>query len=304
MRIVGAVTGSAPEEGLELKRAVSIAMLVCLVFCLGADDEPRRTVFETYSLGQKDHRGLQETVEKLVGKEGQVIYYKDGNELIVSTTYEKHKVIAALVKSMAQTAPSKMGPNIRIDVHFIETTREKHYGASVEASGGVKVTRKGKRAHFKFSPSIRGQSSTGSMNARQTIVVRNGGTARLKVGEEVPFYEWLMDYSFANQYIEQRFEMREVGASLLVEPTLVGNGPLIQVRLIPEMSGLVDNQVNRIQYKRVATDVTIKDGSTITIGGLAKNKEFYNRFLAGAERGGFASGLNITLSARIVSAGR
>ena len=88
MRIVGAVTGSAPEEGLELKRAVSIAMLVCLVFCLGADDEPRRTVFETYSLGQKDHRGLQETVEKLVGKEGQVIYYKDGNELIVSTTYE------------------------------------------------------------------------------------------------------------------------------------------------------------------------------------------------------------------------
>jgi len=280
-------------------------MLLCLVFCLGADDEPKN-VLRTYPLGGKDHEGLKEVVEELVGKGGRVIYYKQGDQLIVSTTDDKHKVIAAVVKNTPdkRVDAAKMPRNIRIDVHFIETTREKRYGGRVEASGKVKVTRRGTRTHYKFSPSVHGRSSTGSMNARQTLVVRNGGTARLKVGEEVPFYEWLMDYSFANQYIEQRFEMREVGASLLVEPTLIGDGPLIQVKLIPEMSGLVNGQVNRIRYKQVATDVTVRDGGTITIGGLAKNKEFYEKFLAGAERGGFSSGLNITLSARIMPIGR
>lgn len=283
-----------------MKRIGHILSLLCLFLCLGADDAPR-TVFETYSLGLRDHRGIQETVEKLVGKEGQVIYYKDGNELIVSTTYEKHKVIATLVKNMSETAAARIGPNIRIDVDFIESTRETHYGAGVKGSGGVRVTRKGTGTHFKFAPSVRGESSSGSMNARQTLVVRSGGTARLRVGEEVPYYEWLLDFGLLNQYIEQRFEMREVGASLVVEPTVIGNGPLIQVRLIPEMSGLVNGEVNRIQYKNVATDVTVRSGSSITIGGLAKNEEFYKRFLAGAERGGFASGLNITLSAQIIS---
>lgn len=276
-------------------------MLTCLFFCLGAGEQPE-TAFETYALGLNDHSGIQETVEKLVGKDGQVIYFKDGNELIVSTTYDKHKVIAALVKGLSEKAAARVAPNIRIDVDFIETTSEKRFGGGVRRDD-VRVTRKGRSTHFKFSPSVRGQSSTGSMNARQTIVVRSGGTARLRVGEEVPYYEWLIEFGLANQYIEQKFEMREVGASLLVEPTLIGNGPLIQVRLVPEMSGLVNGQVNRIRYKNVATDVTIRSGSSITIGGLSRNKQFYKRFLAGAEGGGLTSGLNITLSARIVSPG-
>lgn len=278
-------------------------MLACLLFCLGADDQPK-TVFETYPLGRKDHKEIQETIKELVGKEGQVIHYRARNELFVSTTYEKHKVIAAMVKNMAEVEPPKIGPNIRIDVDFVETTSQSDHGVKIKGGGGIKKTRKGTRTHFKFSPSIRGQSSTGSENARQTIVVRNGGTARLRVGEEVPYYEYLIDFGLLHEYIEQRFEMREVGASLLVEPQIVGNGPLIQVRLVPEMSGVVGEHTHRIKYRHVATDVIIRSGSSITIGGLAKNKEFYNRFLAGAERGGFASGLNIRLTARIVGAGR
>ena len=254
-----------------MRRVSAMLLLMPVLFCVGADDQPK-TVFETYPLGLKDHKGIQETVEKLVGKEGQVIHYKEGNELIVSTTYEKHKVIAALVKNMSATA-ARPGPNIRIDVDFIENQRQRHFGAGVKGEGGVKMTRKGGRTHYKFEPSIRGESSRSSMNARQTLVVRNGGTARLRVGEEVPYYEWLMDFGLVNQYIEQAFEMREVGASLVVEPTLIGNGPLIQVRLIPEMSGLVNGQENRIQYKHVATEVTVKSGSSITIGGFAKKTD-------------------------------
>ncbi|MCK5850553.1 MAG: hypothetical protein KAH23_06520 [Kiritimatiellae bacterium] len=281
----------------------SIGLLLVSLVCFAEDvkDVPEKTFFETYPLRIADSDGIVEVVKAVVGEKGRVIYYKRGNELIVSTSKKEHAEIAVLLEKIhANTIDTHKYPNIRIDVDFIENIKTKHHGVNSGFDDGVVVSRKGK-TKVKFKPSVRGQSLGGMSNVRQTIVVRSGRSARIKIGEEVPYYDWLMEFGVNGGVIEQVFEMREVGSSLVVEATLIGDGPLIDVKLVPELSGLVNGQVNRIQYRKLATEVTIRNGSTMTIGGLSKNENFYKHFLAGAERGGLSSGLNVKLTASVVS---
>ena len=286
-----------------MKYIFSIGLLFVSLACFAEDvkDVPEKTFFETYPLRIADPDGIVEVIKAVVGEKGRVIYYKRGNELIVSTSKRGHAEVAVLLNKLhANTIDARIAPNIRIEVDFIENTRTIRRGVNSGFDDGVVVSRKGRKTNFKFKSSVRSQSSGGMSNVRQTIVVRSGRSARIKIGEEVPYYDWLMEFGVNGGVIEQVFEMREVGSSLVVEASLIGNGPLIDVKLIPELSGLVNGQVNRIQYRKLATEVTIRNGSTITIGGLSKNENFYKHFLAGAERGGLSSGLNVKLTASVV----
>ena len=279
--------------------------VVAVGLSLAEDNRKEQTVFETYPLHNHNPTGIIEPVKALVGEKGRVIYYKPQNELIVSTTTQIHARVKSLLEHLgARPGIDAKAVNIRIDVDFIQSSEKRAYGGRLDGSGHVERTRKGQnKAHFKFNPSIRGETSSSISNARQTLVVANGKSARLSVGEQAPYYEWLMDFGVRHGLIEQKFHMREVGASLVVEPEIIGDGSLIRVRLVPEMSGLVNGRVNRIQFRKVATEVVVRNGGSINIGGFSSDDEFSRRFLAGAEGGGFATGLNVKLTARTISAG-
>jgi type II secretory pathway component GspD/PulD (secretin) len=139
----------------------------------------------------------------------------------------------------------------------------------------------------------------------QTLLVASGRQASLRVGESVPYVDWFVDYGTRYGYLQQSINWKDVGASLIVEPVVIGEGPMIRIRLTPELSGLVDGNVYRTSFSRVATEIVVQDGQTFQIGGLDKDEDFYSRFLIGFDRSGSRQALNITLTPRIVdSSGR
>ncbi|MDD4873270.1 MAG: hypothetical protein PHR77_22165, partial [Kiritimatiellae bacterium] len=176
--------------------------------------------------------------------------------------------------------------------------------AGVTGKGNVKVEQNKTSYQVEFKPYIRGQSTIITDNNNQTVVVKSGKQASIFMGHEVPFYQWLVDFGLKWNYIniiEQKFEMKQVGSALVVEPVIIGRGPLISIRLIPEISGVVDGKPHRIQYTRVATEITVKNGETVTIGSFGKNSEFYSKFLVGTDRQGNNRGVQVKLTAHILN---
>jgi hypothetical protein len=102
-------------------------------------------------------------------------------------------------------------------------------------------------------------------------------------------------------FIQSQVAWRDVGSFLAVEPTVIGDGPLIRVRVTPELVGTVNGSPYETKFSSVATEVTVSDGETITIGSDAKNTEFYSRFLIGVSRSGSSRRLNITMTPHIHS---
>ncbi len=81
---------------------------------------------------------------------------------------------------------------------------------------------------------------------------------------------------------------------------MLDDGSHIRVKLTPALSGYVDHTLLRSQFARVATEVTVADGQSFSIGGLTKDESFYSKFLVGFDRSGRTQTLDITLTPRVM----
>jgi type II secretory pathway component GspD/PulD (secretin) len=125
----------------------------------------------------------------------------------------------------------------------------------------------------------------------------------LRVGESVPYLAWLTEYSWRHGYIrEVNIEWRDVGSFLSFRPEILGDGPLIRVRLTPTLSGRLTNGTKHtIEFTELTTEVTVRDGQTLSIGGFNKDQEFSSKFLVGQSGGSETSITDITLTPRILN---
>jgi type II secretory pathway component GspD/PulD (secretin) len=151
-----------------------------------------------------------------------------------------------------------------------------------------------------LKPQVSDTSIETSSSTAQQILVSSGRQASIFVGETVPHLEWIMDYGLQAGIFTERMEWQTVGASLVVEPFVVGDGPMIRVRLTPELSGLVNGNPHRKRLTQVSTEVVVREGVPFGLGGLSENKDFYSRFLVGIDRRGNSQSLDIELVAHIV----
>jgi hypothetical protein len=277
------------------KNAFSLAGF--LLYAIPAlSQEP--TVFKTYPLSNPETNAIIEVVKALVGDKVQIFYYKPNNELIISATSNQHIQITKLLKEI--NIPP---PNIRIEVIFNQPGRETDFGAGLNENGPPKVVRKGSSYQVEINPYVRNQTTSTIDNSSQSLLVKSGKEARIFMGHEVPFYTWLIDFGLQWNYInliEQKFEMKQVGSALIVQPQVIGRGPMISLTLVPELSGLVDGKPHKIQYTRVATELTVRDGEQVTIGSFGKNTDFYNKFLVGVDKRGSHRSVQIRLTAHIL----
>ncbi len=164
-------------------------------------------------------------------------------------------------------------PNISIEVEFKESARK---------TGGVKGLGE--------TYSVRTSEYT-----KQHIVVTDGLSASIRVGEDVPFVNYYVDYLFKNGYIETReIVFKEVGTSLKVTPKI--RGSVIEITLTPEISAVIDQKKKIIDVKRLSTTVMAADGQSISIGGLIKDKDFSGMFFKSSQ----SSNLDIILTPRIM----
>ena len=169
-------------------------------------------------------------------------------------------------KAVAEDIP----PNISIEVEFRES------GIS---TGGVNG----------------GYYNDTSNYTKMQVVVTDGLSGSIRVGQDVPFVNYYRDYLYNNGYIQTReVAFKEVGTSLKVTPKI--RGSVIEIELTPEISAVVDKEGKIIDIEKLSTTVMVADGQSISIGGLIQDKDFSETFF----RSGQSSRLDIVLTPRIM----
>lgn len=255
-------------------------------------------VFKAYEINFADPSNAVEIVRNLVGPAGKVFYDNATRRIIVMAPGNSHTSIADLVQQL--NVPPK---NVSVTVRFLGKGRNRETGASISGTGSIILDGNGTRSGFAMQPKVVHQSSESTSRTTQQLLVASGRQASLFIGEEVPYVEWLMEYGRRHHYFEERIVWQRVGASLVIEPFVVGDGPTIRLRVTPELSGLVDKNPYRVRFSKVATEVFVNDGIPFPLGGLAEKNDFYSRFLIGLDSSGARQTLDIELTARIIPPG-
>jgi type II secretory pathway component GspD/PulD (secretin) len=255
--------------------------------------------FKTYDIGFADASNTVEVVGAMLGADGKVFFDPSTRRLMVLTSSNTHAQVAAVMRQV--NVPPR---NVRIEVRYRGQERNTEREASLSGSGAVVLGHGPARSAFQVRPRLTDSASTLTSTTAQQLLVSSGRPASIFVGETVPYLEWIMDYGLRCGIVAQQIAWQQVGATLIVEPFVIGDGPLIRVRLTPELSGRVNGNPYRTRFTTVATDVVVNDGVPFSIGGLQDNKDFYSRFLMGVSQSGAHQSLDIELTANIVPMGQ
>jgi hypothetical protein len=271
----------------------------CAVSTAGDAEEGMRSL-RVYPVSYSDPDAVRRLVESRVGEGGSVMWDARRQRFLVIATEQEHRLIGEWINQVE--VPPR---NVRIEVAFDRRGQTYERGAGLTGSGTVILSEGKNRGAFRLHPRLKDQRTRLNQHVTQMLLVGSGREGRLQVGQQVPFLEWIMTYGRRWGYVETRLAWQHVGSYLVVEPTVIGNGSLVRLRITPELSGTVDGDLQRIRFARAATEVVARNGEPISLAGISKDEEFYKRFLIGMDRAGHSETLNITLTPRVVdTAGR
>jgi len=256
-----------------------------------------QAVFRAYPVYPSNAETTLELVREVIGPGGRALYDRVGSQLLVSAKPEAHQRITAILEQI-----DMVPRNVRLEVVIRETDRLDESGIGADVNVSKTVSPDGDSTTIHIEPRIRSRTVSGSSATRQTLVVQSGSEAVLRVGQDVPYAEWLIDIGRRYGYIEQRISMRRVGSSLRIHPQVVGQGPMVSILLTPELTGLVDGNPYRVRYAGLTTRITARDGETVSLGGTDQHREFYDKFLVGLDHAGRTRRLSITVTPRILDA--
>lgn len=275
-----------------------IACLCLAALACGGGAAAERT-FHTYPLLVSDADAIIELLEDAVGDDGRIIHDRANSRLLVSATPEAHARIRELLPRI-----NVPGRNVRIDVTIEDASKRTESAAGIEGSGHVVVGPDDTDFKVRVTPHLQHRTTSATDATRQTLLVMSGAEAVLRVGKDVPFEEWIVEYGRHCGYIEKHTVLQSVGARLRVSPRIVGDSDLIHVSVTPELSALVGGHRREIRYTGVSTAVTVRDGQTVSLGGTDQHKDFYDRFLVGVSKSGTQRRLDIRLTPHIVEPAR
>lgn len=278
-----------------MKTACVLALvLAALTLTVPAADDPT-PVLKTYPMGFADPSNAMEVVRTVLAGEGRVFFDASTRRLMVLAPSNRHDMVAAVVKEL--NVPPR---NVRIEVRYRGQGVTTEQEASASGRGAVAIGQGPTRSTIRIQPRVIDSLTTANSSTAQQILVLSGQPASIFVGESVPHLQWIMDYGFRCGLLKQQMEWQQVGATLVVEPFVIGDGPAIRLRLTPELSGRVNGNPYHTRFTTVATEVVVTDGVPFALGGLSENKDFYSRFLTGRSRTGSSQTLDIELTVHIV----
>ena len=217
-------------------------ILLALTARVCAQQEQSR--FEVYPLDFADTQSAVEIVKAIVGPTGSVSLDKANRRLLVVATRERHAQVADMMLKL--NVPPK---NVRIEVRFIGSSSQQDEGAGIDAAGGIVRSEGITRTTIKVKPRIENTTITASSDVAQILLVASGRQGVLRVGESVPYVDWFVDYGLRCGYLQQRIAWKDIGSSLIAEPTVIGEGPMIRIRLTPELSGLVTGTFTGFSFR-------------------------------------------------------
>ena len=198
--------------------------------------------------------------------------------------------------------PDGLPRNVRIVVTATSERTARRQGVEAAGAGRVGGVRIG---GGRFPPEsgvvVRGGSSRSRTRGetRQELLVMSGGRGEIMVGEEVPYQDWFLVWGQGQGLWQPGVQWKEVGARMVVEPTIVGDDTL-RVRLTPAFTYLLDRQTLTTEVTRLTTEVIVREGEELDIGGVPfSDRQFLEKFLVGVDEGGETVQTRITLKASI-----
>ncbi len=269
-------------------------VLIALLFFAWSTSAEENLTLKTYKVRYVDTTNVASVIPMMMPSTNGLVLKTVDKTLVVRGTPEQHGIVRQILREL--DAPPK---NIQINVKFATSGSGHNREIGIRPQGPI-VIRNGK-VHGSFESSFTSQSTTTRENTTQMLVAADGRSASIRVGERVPYVTWLTEYGGQHGYVRDvEIEWRDVGSFLRMEPTIVAPG-LIRVRLTPELSGRLENGDRQsIEFTHLATEVTVADGQTISIGGFSGDKEFSSKFLIGRGSRGEGSVTDITLTPRIL----
>ncbi|HVH66653.1 MAG TPA: secretin N-terminal domain-containing protein [Gemmatimonadales bacterium] len=191
---------------------------------------------------------------------------------------------------------------VLIEVMIVEARRDRHFsfGADLflppqsvdKATGTVDATSLGgglgdlvihlmNIGHAQIDATLRAAASKGDVQivSRPVLLASNNTEARLLVGSQVPFVQVSRSLPTDTPMRDQVVQYRDVGTKLTIRPTINQDG---------YVSLLVQQEVNAattevlfdapvISTREAATQVLVKDGQTIVLGGLRDKQKDVNQ---------------------------
>ena len=107
------------------------------------------------------------------------------------------------------------------------------------------------------------------------LLVMDGGTARLHVGDQVPIVKRSSATTAAdNDRIVNEIEYRNTGVTLDVTPTVKGSG-LVNLKISQEVSDVITTSSSNIgsptiQQRQVTSDASLPNGTSVVLAGLIR----------------------------------
>jgi len=204
---------------------------------------------------------------------------------MISTTGSKRATTAPFESSVAADALRNVIPEA--NPNLVGTAADSVYPSSQsfpyidESSSGVAATDAFSFGTLDFSNLqialnfLKNRSDAKVISSPRIVTVDNkeariqvGETRRIRSSEEI-------DTTAANPVTTYTYEKTDIGIILVVTPHVTLDGH-IRLSLQPEVSSadaVDENNINIINKRVAQTEVIIKDGQTIVIGGLIENKK-------------------------------
>ncbi len=277
---------------MKIHRVLFGVLVFSLVSSLGAAESPKTVV---YPIVFGDPEALETYARTVVADEGHVVLDRRGNRLIIITTPTRH----AQLNEVLGEADARTG-NVQIQVRFRDLRQRQEREAAVDVDGDIIFGPGGTQADIRLQPRLRHTDITEQADTTQMIMAASGREALLRVGERVPYLDWITTYTWGGGYTTSRVNWQDVGSYLLVTPTILPDGRTVHIRCTPQLRGYVDGDRYHQSFTELATEVYVQDGQTVSVGGAAEDQAFYSRFLIGVDRSGYQRQLDIDLTPTIV----
>jgi type IV pilus assembly protein PilQ len=122
--------------------------------------------------------------------------------------------------------------------------------------------------------------SLGNVLANPAVTVFNGKKASILIGDKVPVFTTSSDNTGTNADTSVTVEYKDVGVKLEVTPRVndVTTG-MVSLKIAPSISTISEwkysgnNMAPQISTREASTELRVKDGETIYLGGLLKDQE-------------------------------
>jgi len=245
-----------------------------------------RTVFLNFVEAEEVKRLL----EPLRSSRGRIVAHSTTNSLVITEIPEKIEEMMAVIKKIDKRTPQVMIEALMVDVKLTSDDRlginwtvvhkerpERSFTQTLGVgSAATGVIRYGKtllpKATLDLTIDSLCQRGRAEVLANPKIMTENGKLAKINLIEEIPYLESTITPTTGG--ITQSYSFEEAGITLEATPHINKEG-FVSMELKTEQSyqtGTTSTGQPVIDSRQAETNLLIKDGETVVIGGLRKRE--------------------------------